>query len=155
MIVILPITFPTSAARSVKITVCVQVVSGGIYFSITTSAWDDGSGVAAGQMQYSGSCQSFADPCMHVPFECFGIFSSDTVAVPAGPAKAQYDPVDSVTSGASMVVEINEDNVGSGDIVRVRPLSSTPAQSVCATPSGSFPGTIYGGNFNIVQNKTH
>jgi hypothetical protein len=48
-----------------------------------------------------------------------------------------------------MVVEIKEGGVGSGDRVRVRVMAEAAALVVCGTPSGSFPGTVYDGNFNI------
>jgi hypothetical protein len=48
-----------------------------------------------------------------------------------------------------MVVEIREGGVGYGDRVRVRLMSESAALATCDQPSGSFPGLIYDGNFNI------
>lgn len=123
-----------------KITGGGQAMAGGTQFSITVSAWDDGSGGVAGQMEYSRTSLS-----MHASVECVGLFNEGTVGVAAGPVRFQEGSM----AGDWMVVEILEGGVGSGDRVRVRVMSIDAALGVCGKPSGTFPGTIYDGNFNL------
>ena len=130
------------AGWSEKITGGGQAVAGGIYFSITVSAWTTDKGEDAGQMEYSRSNLS-----IHAKIQCVRIYGD--VAVVAGPADVQNDPDGLVGTGAWMVVEILEGGVGYGDRVRVRLKSEVEARAVCDNPSGSFPGLIYDGNFNI------
>ena len=132
-----------------KITGGGQAVAGGIYFSITVSAWTTDKGEDAGQMEYSRVGQIVSDLSIHAKIKCVCIHESGNVAVVAGPADAQNDPAGQIGSGDWMVVEIKEGGVGSGDTVRVRLMSEVAARAVCEKPSGSFPGLIYDGNFNI------
>jgi hypothetical protein len=134
-----------AASWAEKVTGGGQGMSGGVHFSITVSAWDG----PAGQMEYSREGQSVPDLSMHATVECLGIHSGGEEAVAVGPASVQYDPAGQVQPGQWMVVEIKEGGIGYGDTVRVRLMSETTALATCATPSGSFPGTIYDGNFNI------
>jgi hypothetical protein len=137
----LVIALPAGAAWTMKVTGGGQARAGGTDFSITVSAKDTGSGDVTGQMEYSRS-----DLAMHASVKCLGFFNDGSVAVAAGPAKAQIGHID---EGAWMVVEIQEGGKGSGDRVRVRLMSQSSAKAVCNSPSGSFPGAIYDGNFNL------
>jgi hypothetical protein len=136
---------PAGAAWEEKITGGGQATAGSVHFSVTVSAWDG----PAGQMEYSRSGQSVPDLSVHGTVECLGLFSEGTIAVAAGPASAQNDPAGLIGSGDWMVVEIKEGGVGFGDTVRVRLMPESSARSTCTQPSGSFPGTVYDGNFNI------
>jgi hypothetical protein len=138
-----------SAPEPANVTGGGQASSGGTDFSITVSARNDGYGNVSGQMEYSREGQSVADLSMHATVECLSFFEGGTVAVAAGPASAQNDPSGAVFTDAWMVVEIQEGGTGSGDAVRVRLLSEEDALAICEEPSGTFPGTIYDGNFNI------
>jgi hypothetical protein len=146
LIVVLPIS---AASWSNKVTGGGQAAAGGVDFSITTSAWNDGNGHVGGQMQYSRYDQTLPDLSMHGKVECFNVFEDGAVAVAAGPAKAQYDPGGAVGSDDWMVVEIREGGIGAGDEVRVRLMSDSDVQDVCDSPSGIFPGLVYDGNFSI------
>ena len=139
---LLLMVLPTAAAGwEARITGGGQAIAGGTELSITTSAWLDAKGHAGGQIEYSRSGLSF-----HATVECMGTFSEDNVAVAAGPAWAQ----DGTTLlGEWGVIEILEGGNGAGDRVRVRMMSEEDALGVCATPSGTFPGYVYDGNFNI------
>jgi len=150
MVVVLltALVVPAHAAWSEKITGGGQATAG-VTFGITVSAWTSDGGEEAGQMEYSRVGQSVPDLSIHAKIKCVGIHSNGDVAVVAGPADVQNDPDGLVGSGAWMVVEILEGGVGSGDRVRVRLMSETDARYVCDHPSGSFPGLIYDGNFNI------
>ena len=125
----------------------------GVYFSITVSAWTaDEGGAAGGQMQYSRVGQSIPDLSVHAKIQCVGIHylaNGDVVAIVAGPADVQNDPNGQIGSGDWMVVEILEGGVGSGDRVSVRLYSELDALDRCENPSGSYPGLIVDGNFNI------
>lgn len=139
---LLLLALPVAAAGwQARVTGGGEAMAGATPFSITTSAWMDAGGNAAGQIQYTRS-----DLAFHAAVECMGVFDDGDVAVAAGPAWAQEG---SIAAGAWAVVEINEGGIGSGDSVRVRLMSEAGAQDVCVNPSGSFPGTIYDGNFNI------
>lgn len=134
----------TAAGWTEKVTGGGQAVAGGTEFSITTSAWEDTEGNVGGQIEYSRSDLSF-----HAKVECFGLFSGGDVAVAAGPAKVQDDPTGFIGAGEWAVIEILEGGKGSGDRVRVRLMSESAATGLCESPSGTFPGLIYDGNFNI------
>ena len=138
------------ASWSEKITGGGQAIAGGTCFSITVSAWTTDDGEDAGQMEYSRSNLS-----IHAKIQCVRIHDDGDVAVVAGPADVQNDPDGIVGAGTWMVVEILEGGVGYGDRVRVRLKSETVARGVCDNPSGSFPGLIYDGNFNIRSKQPH
>lgn len=135
------VAVPVSAGRwTEQVTGGGQAVAGDTYFSVTASAWKDGESNVSGQIQYSRDDLEF-----HATAMCFNTF--DGTAVVAGPAWAQEGDVE---DDAWAIIEIMEDGVGSGDWVRVRLKSQDVAESVCANgPSGSYPGMIYDGNFNI------
>jgi hypothetical protein len=145
VLVVAAVALPASARGwAKKVTGGGQAVAGGTYFSITVSAHSDGESVA-GQMQYSRD-----DLAMHAMVECLGLFSENSVAVAAGPAKEQHDPTDFLGESDWMVVQIKEGGVGAGDAVRVNLVPEQEALRRCQTgPSGGFPGVIYDGNFNI------
>ena len=143
MTALLLLTIPAGAAGwSERITGGGQAVAGGTEFSITVSAWKDAAGNAAGQIEYSRPTLIF-----HATVECLCLHGD--VAVAAGPVRVQHDPGLAVGSDAWVVVEMLEGGVGSGDRVSVRFISQAEAEAKCATPSGSYPGLIYDGNFNI------
>lgn len=143
LITVLLMALPVGAASwTDKVTGGGQAASGGIDFSITVSASDVG-----GQMQYSRFGQAVADLSMHATVECVNVAGDGSYAVAAGPAFAQDDPSGAVFAGAWMQVEVWEGGIGSGDRVRVRLLSKATADDCAA--SGSYPGVVWDGNFNI------
>lgn len=140
---VLAVSIPAGAASwSEKVTGGGQASAGGNDFSVTTSASDVG-----GQIQYSRSGQPIPDLSMHATVECLTVAEDGLSAVAAGPAFAQVDPSGAVFDGAWLQIEVLEGGKGSGDRVRVRLLSE--AEAMDCTPSGSYPGVVYDGNFNI------
>ena len=154
VVLLIALVVPANVASwEEKITGGGQAVAGGIYFSITVSAWTaDEGGAAGGQMQYSRVGQSVPDLSVHAKIQCVGINNladGTVVAIVAGPADVQNDPGGQIGSGNWMIVEILEGGIGSGDQVSVRLCSEANAPYKCENPSGSYPGLIYDGNFNI------
>jgi hypothetical protein len=141
------IVLPAGAAWDEKITGGGQAIAGGVHFSITVSAWEDSTGSAAGQMEYSRAGQSMADLSMHITVECLGVW--DDRAVAAGPAWTQYDPGNWYNPANWVIVNIHEGGIGAGDTVRVYQSTPGAAALACNTFPTSFPGTVYDGNFNI------
>jgi len=136
MIALLSLTIPVGAAGwSEKVTGGGEAMAGKTPFSITVSAWKDEMGNTAGQIQYSRPALTF-----HASVKCLCLYEDENVAVVAGPVRK---------SSSWAVVEVLEGGVGSGDRVRVRLMAEAAARAACASPSGSFPGVIYDGNFNI------
>ena len=153
VIALIAIAAPVGAASwEIKVTGGGEATVGGVDFSITASAKQDVNGGVTGQMQYSRSGQSIADLSVHGTVKCIGVFSDGAVAVLAGPTKEQNDPGNQLDPGDWMVVEIKEGGVGSGDKMSVRLKSEAQAKLNCTSPSGSYPGIIYDGNFNIQSN---
>jgi hypothetical protein len=133
-----------AASWADKVTGGGQGRAGGVHFSITVSAWDDGYGNAAGQMEYSREGQSVPDLSMHVTVAC--LYVDGDMAAAAGPARAQNDPGGWVDPTKWVVVNIKEGGIGAGDTVRVY---KAPPGQACGPPQDGFPGYIYDGNFNI------
>lgn len=149
LITLLVVTIPAGAASwNTKITGGGQAVVGGTYFSINVSATEKPSGEFKGQMQYSRYDGTLD---MHGFVKCSWVSGNGEIALAAGPAKAQNDPANFIgTHGGWMVVMIKEGGVGSGDTVRVIGSTEGVARNYCSNGySGSFPGTLVDGNFNI------
>jgi hypothetical protein len=88
-------------------------------------------------MQYSRQ-----DLNIHGTVECYYIDGGDNIAL-GGPVNVQKDP-GQIFSGEWMYVEIRADGVA----VRVRGGSASASDSNC-NASGSFPGQVVEGGFNI------
>lgn len=139
------IALPVGAASwAHKVTGGGQASAGGIDFSITVSAWKDGDGASAGNIEYDRPGVNF-----HAKVECMGVFDGGSKAVAAGPGWNQ-EGTSWLNEGNWVIVNVHEGGVGAGDEVRVYQGSSENAMASCSDgPVGGFPGTVFDGNFNI------